>query len=170
MGWDEETVARVAIDPFSAITVAQQLTIEHEPAMSTDEWIRANGALIRDLGSEAWLTQLLYALEGNKSTDDLIHPYNVVNIDPRFAVKHDPIISKGLWIGANSNLITRELGVERWLTQFLDVLESDMPPVNNLGLGSLPDVPFSYIPKGDQSLHRSSSPLRRNRQFTSPVI
>jgi hypothetical protein len=94
MGWDEETVARIAIDPFSTITVAPQLIIEHEPAMSTDEWIRANGALIRDRGTEAWLTQVLYALEGNKPTDDLINPYNVVNIDPRFAVEHDPLDQK----------------------------------------------------------------------------
>ena len=164
MGWDEETVARIAIDPFSTITVAPQLIIEHEPAMSTDEWIRANGALIRDRGTEAWLTQVLYALEGNTPTDDLIHPYNVVNIDPRFAVEHDPLVSKDLWIGANSNLIKRELGVERWLTQFLDILESDMPPVNNLGFGPFPDVPFSSLPEGDHSLRRSSSPSRRKRR------
>jgi hypothetical protein len=164
MEWNEETVARIAIDPFSTITVAPQLIIEHEPVMSADEWIRANVALIRDIGTEAWLTQVLYALEGKKSTNDLIHPYHVVNIAPRYAVKHDPLVSKELWIGANSNLITRELGVERWLTQFLDVLESDMSPVNTLGFGPFPDVPFSSLPQGDHSLRPSSSPFRGKRR------
>ena len=149
MRWDEETVARIAIDPFSTITVAPQLVVEHEPAMSTEEWIRANGALISAKGAETWLRQLLDALEGKKSRDDLIDPYNVVNIAPRFAVEHEPIISKDLWIGANSNLITRELGVERWLTQFLDILESG--------------IPTTHTP-GYQPLRHSSFPLKGKRR------
>jgi len=91
-GWDEETVAQLLMDPFSTITVAPQLTVEHDPSMSTDEWVLANTALIHAMGAQAWLTQLLNALEGKEMTDERVNPFNVVNIDPRFAAEHEPII------------------------------------------------------------------------------
>ena len=145
-GWDEETVARLLMDPFGATVVAPQFTVEHAPAMSTDEWVLANTDLIHEMGAQAWLTQLLNALEGKKVVDERIHPFNVVNIDHRFAAEHEPIIPYDTWIGANSRLITEELGAKKWLTQFLDILEGDIVTSSEFG----PDVPYGYRPAGEQ--------------------
>ena len=49
-GWDEETVARLLMDPFGATVVAPQFTVEHDPVMSTDEWVLANTDLIHEMG------------------------------------------------------------------------------------------------------------------------
>jgi hypothetical protein len=162
-GWDEETVAQLLMDPFTTITVAPQMTVEHDPAMSTDEWVLANTALIQEMGAQVWLTQLLNALEGKKVTDERVHPFNVVNIDPRFAAGHEPIIPTHTWIGANSRLITEELGVKKWLTQFLDILEGDIVTSSEFG----PDVPYGYRPAGYQPQHMysfSQGGKRRNKK------
>jgi hypothetical protein len=145
-GWDEETVAQLLIDPFTTITVTPQLTIEHDPSMSTDEWVLANTALIQEMRAQAWLTQLLNALEGKAVIDERVHPFNVVNIDHRFAAEHEPIVPKDTWIRANSRLITEELGVKKWLTQFLDILEADIVTSSEFG----PDVPYGYRSAGYQ--------------------
>lgn len=147
MGWDEESVAQLLMDPFSTITVAKQFIAEHDPAISMEQWIEENTALIADISAEAWLTQLLNALEGNKFTDERVHPFNVVNISPHFAEKHPPIISKDNWIAANSKLMVEELGVKKWLMLFLDILEGDIVSSAEFG----PDVPYGYRPVGSLS-------------------
>lgn len=145
-GWDEETVVQLLMDPFRTITIAPQFTVEHDPAMSTDDWIQANTTLIHDMGAQAWLMQLLNALEGEKVTDKRVNPFDVVNIDHRFAEAHEPIIPKETWIGANSRLIKEELGVKKWLRQFLEILEGDI--VTSSEFGS--DAPYGYRPAGHQ--------------------
>lgn len=37
----------------------------HEPLISEDDWIRANVGLIKELGPEAYLRNLLSILKGN---------------------------------------------------------------------------------------------------------
>jgi len=61
----EDNLQRIIINPFYAITVAPQLTQEHEPSMGEAEWVRANASLMREMGSERWLRQLLDVLNGD---------------------------------------------------------------------------------------------------------
>ena len=61
----EDNLQRIIINPYYAITVALQLTEEHEPAMSEAEWVQANASLMREMGSERWLRQLLDVLNGD---------------------------------------------------------------------------------------------------------
>ena len=61
----EDNLQRIITNPFYAITVAPQLTVEHEPPMGEAEWVQANASLIREMGSERWLRQLLDVLGGD---------------------------------------------------------------------------------------------------------
>ena len=61
----EDNLQRIIINPFYAITVAPQLTEEHEPPLSEAEWVQANASLMREMGSERWLRQLLDVLNGD---------------------------------------------------------------------------------------------------------
>jgi hypothetical protein len=149
-GWTEKDIEMILVDPFSAIMIASALTKEHEPPLPTDAWIKVNTNLIGSMGAESWLTQMLSILEGNEDGDEQMNPYNVINIDPRFAVDHPPILPRDTWIGANAKLIP-QLGVEQWLKTFLDILEGDI-----LGSSEFPDVPYGYAPTGYQSSPRLS--------------
>lgn len=152
-GWTENDVEQLLVSPFSTITVTPALTKEHEPPLSTDTWIEVNTSLISSLGADSWLAQMLNILEGKEGGDEQINPYNVVNIDPRFALDHAPIVPRNTWIGANVKLIP-QLGVEQWLKAFLDILEGDI-----LGSGEFgSDVPYGYTPAGHQSSPRRSFP------------
>jgi hypothetical protein len=61
----QDNLQRIIINPFYAITIARSLTEEHDPAMSEAEWVRANASLMREMGSERWLRQLLDVLNGD---------------------------------------------------------------------------------------------------------
>ena len=64
----EDNLQRIIINPFYAITVAPQLTQEREPSMGEAEWVQANASLMREMGSELWLRQLLDVLNGDMVT------------------------------------------------------------------------------------------------------
>ena len=74
----EDNVQRIMINPFFAITVAQQLTQEHEPAMGEAELVRANASLMGEMGAERWLRQLLEVLNG-----DIVTAHEVGFAPPR---------------------------------------------------------------------------------------
>jgi hypothetical protein len=61
----EDSLRRIIINPFYAITVVPQLTEEHEPAMDETEWVRTNVTLIGEMGAASWLRQLLDVLGGD---------------------------------------------------------------------------------------------------------
>ncbi len=61
----EDSLQRIIINPFYAITVAPQLTVEHEPRLDEAEWVRANASLMGEMGAERWLRQLLDVLSGD---------------------------------------------------------------------------------------------------------
>ncbi len=160
--WTEKDIEQLLVSPFSTVTVASALTKEHEPSMSTDACIEVNTSLISSLGTEFWLTQVLNVLEEKKGVDVHINPYNVVNIDPRFAVEHAPIVPRDTWVGANAKLIP-QLGVEQWLGTFLDILDGDILGSSEFG----PNVPYGYAPAGYQSPRKHSFPQggkRRNKK------
>ena len=63
MEWTSDEVLSQVINPFYAITISEDLTIEHGPLVSREAWIDANTKLIGELGARAWLEKLLTILE-----------------------------------------------------------------------------------------------------------
>jgi hypothetical protein len=122
----EDSLRRIIINPFYAITVAPQLTEEHEPTMDETEWVRTNATLIGEMGAAGWLRQLLDMLENKDSvTQAPIYPFQAMNIDPLFATPHPALIEREMWVDANVMHI-RDMGAEDWLRQLLDVLGGDI--------------------------------------------
>ncbi len=144
--WKEDDIKRIIVNPFSSFLVASELTKEHELTMSTDEWIKINTSLIESYGTESWLRQVITALEGKVVADGRVNPSCVILIDPRFAEEHDFIIPRNEWLRANAMLIP-QVGVEKWLSTFLDILEGDIPSGVDLGFAPSPagDAPFGYM-------------------------
>jgi hypothetical protein len=105
----EDSLQRI-INPFYAITVAPQLTREHEPPMSETAWVQANASLMGEMGSERWLRQLLDVLEGKVGAPEgPINPSQAVNIDPLFAAEHPPLIERDMWVDVNVTAVSRRL-------------------------------------------------------------
>jgi hypothetical protein len=52
-------------NPFYAINIDPTLAEPHEPLIDEETWIQANVRQVEDLGSEAYLRNLLSILKGN---------------------------------------------------------------------------------------------------------
>jgi hypothetical protein len=153
----EGNVQRIIINPFYAITVASQLTEEHEPLMGEAEWVAANASLMGEIGAERWLRQLLDVLEGkSEAPDGLVNPYRAVNIDPLFATAHPALIERDVWIDVNVMQL-RNMGLETWLRQLLDVLGGDIVTAEEVGFAP-PGGTFGYGTPG------RSHPQRRRKK------
>jgi len=63
--WARGDVASMVANPFYAVNIDEQLALPHEPLISEDDWVRANVGLIKELGPEAYLRNLLSILKGN---------------------------------------------------------------------------------------------------------
>ena len=63
--WTPADVTGMVANPFYAITIDEMLTMPHEPMITEDEWIKANVQLIKQLGPEPYLRNLLSVLKGN---------------------------------------------------------------------------------------------------------
>ena len=63
--WTPGDVTSMIANPFYAITIDEGLTLPHEPMISEDDWIKANVNLIKELGPEPYLRNLLSVLKGN---------------------------------------------------------------------------------------------------------
>jgi hypothetical protein len=87
----EDNVQRIMINPFYAITVALQLTQEHEPAMGEAEWVWANASLMGEMGAERWLRQLLEVLNG-----DIVTAHEVGFAPPSGTLHHRPQFTQRL--------------------------------------------------------------------------
>jgi hypothetical protein len=149
----EDNLQRILINPFYAITVAPQLTAEHDPPMSEAEWIQANASLIREVGAERWLKRLLDVLEEKAvNPDEPINPFHAVNIDPLFAAEHPPLIGRDMWVDVNA-IQVRNIGTEGWLRQLLDVLSGDIVTAEEVGLAP-PGGLFAYGTPGSSNAQR----------------
>ncbi len=156
----EDNLRRIIINPFYAITVAPQLTEEHEPPMGEAEWVRANASLMGEMGSERWLRQLLDVLEGKVGApDQLINPSQAVNIDPLFAADHLPLIGRGMWVDVNVMQI-RNMGMEEWLRQLLDVLNGDIVTAEEVGFAP-PGGTFGYGVPGRSNPRRGKKKRKK---------
>lgn len=161
----EDNLQRIMINPFYAITVAPQLTEEHEPPMSEAEWIQANSSSMREMGTERWLGQLLNVLEAKTtSIDERINPFHAVNIDPMFAAEHPSLIGRDMWMEVNVMQI-RNMGAERWLRQLLDVLNGDVVVAEEVGFvpPSGRGGPFGYQPPNRYNVQRRGKQKRKKR-------
>jgi hypothetical protein len=161
----EDDLQRIIMNPFYAITVAPQLTEECEPAMDEAEWVQANASLMREMGSERWLRQLLDVLEGKVAAPDQpINPSQAVNIDPLFAAAHPPLFEREMWVDVNVMQI-RNMGAERWLMQLLDVLGGDIVTAGKVGFAP-PGGPFGYGAPGGSHPQRRGKKRRKKRRHT----
>jgi len=161
----EDNLQRIIINPFYAISVAPQLTEEHEPAMSEAGWVQANASLMREMGSALWLRQLLDILEGKAGApEEPINPSQAVNIDPLFAVAHSPLIEREMWVDVNVSHI-RNMGVEGWLMQLLDVLGGDIVTAGEVGFAP-PGGPFGYSVTGKSKPQRRAKKRRKKGRHT----
>ena len=160
----EDNLQRIIINPFYAITVAPQLTQEHEPPMGEAEWVQANASLMEEMGSERWLRHLLDVLEGKiDAPDQLINPSQTVNIDPLFAAEHPPLIGRDMWVDVNVMQI-RNMGTEEWLKQLLDVLNGDIVTAEEVE-SSPPSIHFGYSgPPREHPHHRGKKKQKKRRR------
>lgn len=63
--WTPADVSAMISNPFYAIEFDSALSEPHEPMVSEDEWVAANIQLIRELGPEPYLRNLLAILKGD---------------------------------------------------------------------------------------------------------
>ena len=158
----EDNLQRIIINPFYAITVAPQLTEEHEPSTDEAEWVRANASSMKEMGTERWLRQLLDVLEGKVGApEEPINPSQAVNIDPMFAAEHPPLIGRDMWVDVNVKQI-RNMGAEGWLRQLLDVLNGDIVTAEEVGL-TPPGGMFGYGAPGRSNAQRRGKKKRKKR-------
>ena len=160
----EDSLRRIIINPFYAITVASQLTEEHEPSMDETEWVRTNATLIGEMGAASWLRQLLAMLESKAGAPQgPINPFQAVNIEPLFAAEHPPLIEREMWVDANVMHI-RDMGAEGWLRQLLDVLGGDIVTAEEVEL-SPPGIHFGYGgPARAHPQHRGKKKQKKRRR------
>jgi hypothetical protein len=158
----EDSLRRIIINPFYAITVASHLTEEHEPLMGEAAWVRTNASLMGEMGAERWLRQLLDVLEGKSdASDGPINPYQAVNIDPLFATAHPALIERDMWIDVNVMQL-RNMGAEGWLRQLLDVLGGDIVTAEEVGFAP-PGGTFGYGTPGRSQPQRRRKKKRKKR-------
>jgi hypothetical protein len=161
----EGSLQRIIINPFYAITVAPQLTGEHEPPMSETAWVQANASLMGEMGCERWLRQLLDVLEGKVGAPEgPINPSQTVNIDPLFAAEHPPLIERDTWVDVNVIQIGN-MGAEGWLRRLLDVLNGDIVTAEEVGFAP-PGGTFGYSAPGRSHLQRWGKKKRKKRRHT----
>jgi hypothetical protein len=160
----EDSLRRIIINPFYAITVAPQLTEEHESAMDETEWVRTNATLIGEIGAAGWLRQLLDMLESKAGVPQgPINPFQAINLDPLFAIEHPPLIEREMWVDANAMHI-RDMGTEGWLRQLLDVLNGDIVTAEEVEL-SPPSIHFGYgEPVREHPHHRGKKKQKKRRR------
>ena len=159
----EDNVQRIILNPFYAITFAPQLTEEHEPPTGEAEWVQANTSLMREMGGERWLRQLLDVLEGKVDAAEVpIDPSQAVNVDPVFAAEHPPLIERDMWVDVNVMQI-RNMGAQGWLRRLLDVLNGDIVTAEEVGLAP-PGGMFGYGAPGRSHAQRRGKKKRKRRK------
>ncbi len=157
----EDSLRRIIINPFYAITVAPQLTEEHTPAMDETEWVRTNATLIGEMEAAGWLRLLLDMLESKDGVPQgPINPFQAMDIDPLFTIEHPALIEREMWVDANVMHI-RDMGTEGWLRQLLDVLGGDIVTAEEVEL-SPPSIHFGYGgPVRAHAHHRGKKKLKQ---------
>ncbi|MGH7196362.1 MAG: hypothetical protein ACREGJ_01190 [Candidatus Saccharimonadales bacterium] len=125
---NEKATAKLLVNPFSTVTASNEAFARHKPASAKEDWVLLNADLIKSIGADAWLENLLDALSLS-STDydydghDIVNPTLAIVISKKLHVKQPHSIDRNKWISANTKLIT-EIGAAEWLWLLLEVLET----------------------------------------------
>ena len=93
-----------------------------------------------------------------------IDPSQAINIDPLFAAEHPPLIGREMWVEVNVTQI-RNMGVEGWLRQLLDVLGGDIVTAEDVGFAP-PGSTFGYGGSGRSSAQWRGKKTRKKRRHT----
>lgn len=62
--WTSGDVAAMIGNPYYAVNISPDLAVPHDPMISEEEWVAANARLIKELGPEPYLRNLLTVLKG----------------------------------------------------------------------------------------------------------
>lgn len=130
---DTKAMDGMLTNPFYAVTFADHLFRKHGDLSAKEDWIAANAQIMKDIGVQAWLEELLEVVSLSRSEydgHDMINPALVVNISDRLQGEHEPLVTRKLWVQANEKLID-ELGAETWLYRLLEMLETGGPVARN---------------------------------------
>lgn len=158
----EDTLQRILINPFYAITAAPQMTEQHAELAEEADWVQENTSYMREIGAEQWLGQLLDVLEGKPcAQSQLISPSMAINIDPLFACEHPPLVRRQMWVDVNAKQI-RSMGMEGWLEQLLEVLSGGIVTAEEIGFAPPRDSFGSTPPRKAQS--RRSGKRKGNKR------
>lgn len=159
----EDTLQRILINPFYAITAAVQPTEQHVELAEEADWVQENASHMREIGAEQWLRQLLDVLEGKPcAQSQLISPSRAINIDPLFASAHPPLVQQQMWIDVNAKQI-RSMRIEGWLEQLLEVLGGDIVTAEEIGFAPPRDAFGSPPPHKAQSRRRGKRKRNKRR-------
>ena len=83
---------------------------------------------------------------------------------PLFAAEHPPLIGREMWVEVNVTQI-RNMGVEGWLRQLLDVLGGDIVTAEDVGFAP-PGSTFGYGGSGRSSAQWRGKKTRKKRRHT----
>lgn len=114
------------INPYYCVSFAENLFNDQKIEVANEDWVQKNSQLIAEMGSTDWLERLLVSLSTGPLVNPtywLICPRKTVVISDRLRGEHEPAVTKGVWLAANTKLI-KELGTGKWLWQLLSVLET----------------------------------------------
>lgn len=125
----EDEVGSMIINPFYAIVFKDYLFEDHKLEIAKEDWVLKNAQLIKEMGPDNWLEQLLISLSTDPQdgpTYTVINPYVCAVFSERLQGEHEPLVTREMWLQANVKGL-QEFGAEKWLSQLLDVLETGGP-------------------------------------------
>ncbi|GAA2969865.1 hypothetical protein [Actinokineospora diospyrosa] len=109
-GWTPAEVVKVVANPFYAIEMDPTLALPHKPLMDEEKWIQANIRLVRELGPENYLRNLLAILKGDHpgAPDPAEVPDEHAHIDATYLDNHiaEMICAR---LSAEPNLLARSV-------------------------------------------------------------
>jgi len=129
MDLSEEEASAMLANPFYAVTFAAHVFKKHSSLGSKEDWVAANAHTMKDISAKHWLDEFLDFISQSRTKydgHDILNPTLVVNISDRLHGDHKPLVTREQWIQVNEKMIG-ELGVEAWLWQLLDVMETHGP-------------------------------------------
>lgn len=129
MDVSDSDASKLLANPFYAISFTDHVFRKHSELSPKEDWIAANAQAMQELGATVWLEELLDVLSLPREKydgHDMTSPMLVVNVSDRLTGEHEPLVTREQWVQANEKMVG-EMGVEPWLWQLLDILETGGP-------------------------------------------
>jgi hypothetical protein len=124
----EDETGDMLLNPCYAIVLSESVFDDHQLEGAKEDWVLKNAQLLREMAWKDWLEQVLVALstEPQESpTYTVISPCKVIIFPDRLRGDHR-LVTAEMWVQANVKAL-QELGAEKWLWKFLEVLETGGP-------------------------------------------